>query len=89
MTKARVKKVDVAPCDVTSTHAAIALRKHGYLLLAGFSYPGASRDIWLHLNHKRSRALNLDQVVDNLAEAVDETAAMVASRNKIQELLLG
>jgi L-seryl-tRNA(Ser) seleniumtransferase len=89
MTKAGVRSVDVAPSDVTSTHAAIALRKHGYLLLAGFSYPGASRDIWLHLNHKRSRSLNLDTVVDNLGEAVEETAAIVASRAKVQEILLG
>jgi L-seryl-tRNA(Ser) seleniumtransferase len=89
MTKAKVRKVEVAPCDVTSSHAAIALRKHGYLLLAGFSYPGASRDIWLHLNHKRSRSLNLDTVVDNLGEAVDETAAIITSRAKVEELLLG
>lgn len=89
MTKAGVQKVDVAPSDVTSVHAALALRRHGYLLLAAFSYPGASRDIWLHLNHKRSRSLDFDTVVDNLGECIEETASLITSRAKVEELLLG
>lgn len=89
MDKAGVRAVDVAPIDVTSVHASFALRNYGYIMLAGFSYPGGSREFWLHLSHKRSRVLNLTTLVNNLAEAVDATAAIVGSKAKVEKVLLG
>lgn len=87
MQKAGVQKVDVAPIDVTSAHATFALKHHGYIMLGGFSYPGGSREMWVHLNHKRSRAMNLDELAKNMSETVDATAAVVASRAKLEEVL--
>lgn len=89
MDRAGVQKVDVAPIDVTSAHASFGLRDHGYIMLGAFSYPGGSREVWLHLSHKRSRAMNLSALVDNLGETIERTASIVGSRARIQELLLG
>ncbi len=89
MDRAGLRKVEVAPIDVTSTNAALALRAYGYIMLGGFSYPGGSREIWLHLKHKRSRAMNLDTLVRNLDESIKRTAAIVGSRREVESVLLG
>lgn len=89
MDRAGVTEVDIAPVDATSAHATIALRNHGYVLLGGFSYPGGSREIWLHLKHKRSRAMNLDTLVRNLDASITETARLVRSREAVEQVLLG
>jgi L-seryl-tRNA(Ser) seleniumtransferase len=88
MEKAGVRKVDVAPIDVTSAHATFALKHHGYIMLAGFSYPGGSREIWVHLNHKRARTMNLDELAKNLGETIDATAGIVASKAKVEDVLM-
>jgi L-seryl-tRNA(Ser) seleniumtransferase len=87
MGKAGARKADVAPIDVTSAHATFALKQHGYIMLAGFSYPGGSREIWVHLNHARSRTISLDELARNLAAAVDQTAAIVGSRGRVEQVL--
>lgn len=89
MDRANLRKVDIAPADATSVHGTYALRNHGYITLSAFSYPGGSREIWLHLKHKRSRAMNLDTLVQNLDSALDATAAVIGSRAKVAEILLG
>jgi L-seryl-tRNA(Ser) seleniumtransferase len=89
MAKAGVTNSEAAPIDITSAHATFALKQHGYIMLAGFSYPGGSREIWIHLNHRRSRTINLDELARNLAAAIDETAAIVTSRSRIEQTLFG
>jgi len=89
MEKAGVRAVDVAPIDVTSAHAFLSLKHHGYIMLGAFSYPGGSREIWLHLKHKRSRTMNLDTLVRNLKDTIEATAALVTSRREVEKLLLG
>ncbi len=89
MERANLRRVEIAPVDATCVHGAYLLRNHGYITLPAFSYPGGSREIWLHLKHKRARSIDLDTLVRNVDAAVDATAKVIGSRKETEAVLRG
>ena len=90
MQRVGMSRCEFAPLDAVTALAMILLRKHGYMTLPAFSYPGASKRLSISpVRRSQQESPEPRDVIENLDAAFDELAKVITSREAMEELLFG
>ncbi len=90
MQRAGMTRCEFAPLDAATALAMILLRRHGYMTLPAFSYPGASKRLSISpVRRSDQESPEPRDVMENLDAAFDDLATVITSREAMEELLFG
>ena len=89
MERAGITRSEFAPLDAVTAIAMILLRKHGYMTLPAFSYPGAGKRLYMAPPRRNQEPPDPKEAIDNLDVAFDELAKVITGRVEMEALLFG
>jgi len=89
MERAGIVRSEFAPVDAVTAIAMILLRRHGYMTLPAFSYPGASKRLYVSPPRRDQEPPDPESFIRHLDAAFDELSKAVTSREEMEKLLFG
>ena len=89
MEKTGTESIDVAPVDVTTAHAMLMLRLHGFMTVTALHYPGAAKLMSIKVNALKSATLSDEDIAGGALDSLDHLTQIITDKPAIERVLFG
>lgn len=90
LSRAGLGETDLAPVDLSVTHAMLMLRGFGFLCVASLHYPGASKMMSVKVNSLREGDdISNEGILEGVDASIDALARVISDRSSLEKVLFG